>query len=76
MTHLIVADPALDELRRQLRDGEITLYDYKKARATLTEPAPQLCATPGCTREAHAIERGKPTCAVCGMRARNARKGA
>lgn len=75
MTHFLTTDPALEELRRQLRDGEITLFDYKRARATLVEPAPVMCATPGCTREAHSVERGVPHCAVCGPKARNGRRG-
>ena len=74
MTHLIIPDPALEELRRQLRENEITLHDYKRARALLIEPAPVLCSTPGCGREAHTIERGQGVCGVCGLRARSQRR--
>lgn len=74
MTHLLTTDPALEELRRQLRDGEITYPQYKAALRTLPEPEERLCDTTGCLRTADRMERGKALCSVCAMIARNARK--
>ena len=74
MTHIITPDLALEELRRQLRENEITYHDYKVALRTLPQPDEQLCAAEGCTRPAHSIERGRALCAVCAMRERNTRR--
>ena len=74
--HLLTqTDAPLEELRRQLRERLITMDQYKVALRTLPEPPIVMCATPGCTREAHSIERGTPVCAVCGLKARNGRRG-
>lgn len=76
MTHLIATShPALEELRRQLRENEITRDQYKAAERGLVEPEPTLCDTEGCGREASRIERGRTLCAVCGLKARTARRG-
>jgi hypothetical protein len=74
MTHILVGDPALEELRRQLRDGEITYPQYKAALRTLPEPDERVCDTPGCNRTAHSVQRGRALCAVCGLTDRNARR--
>lgn len=71
--HILMSDMPLEELRRQLRDGEITYSQYKTALRVLPEPAPVMCAN-GCGREAHSIERGRAVCAVCGLVRRNARR--
>jgi hypothetical protein len=70
MTHLL----PVDELRRQFDAGEIDRDYYEAMRSTQPEPGPKKCSTPGCTREAHSIQRGRPVCAVCGIKARNARR--
>jgi hypothetical protein len=74
MTHILQPDIALEELRRQLRDGEITYQQYKVALRTLPEPDERLCDTTGCLRTADRMDRGKALCSVCAMVARNARK--
>jgi len=74
MSYIIPTDPALEELRRQLRDNEITLYDYKRARAQLTEPPERQCDTPGCHRTADRMDRDKALCSACAMIARNKRR--
>jgi len=74
--HLLTqTDQPLEELRRQLRENEVTYAQYKAALRELPEPPPVMCATPGCNREAHSIERGVPVCAVYGLKARNGRRG-
>jgi hypothetical protein len=73
MTYLIIPNPGLEELRRQLRESEITYAQYRATLRTLPEPPPVLCAT-GCGREAHSIERGKPLCGMCGLQARSRRR--
>lgn len=75
MTYIFTAHPALEELRRQLRENEITRDQYKAAERALVEPEPTLCDTEGCGREAYTVERGKRRCAVCGLKARAARRG-
>jgi hypothetical protein len=72
MAYLIAPDPALEELRRQLRENEITMFAYKKAAAGLVEPSPPNCAR-GCGREASRIESGVPVCEVCATVARRRR---
>lgn len=75
MTHILtIGDPALDELRRQLREGEITLEQYKAAFRTLPQPDEHACDTPGCNRTAHSVQRGRALCAVCGLTERNSRR--
>jgi len=70
MTHLIV-----DELRRQFEAGEISCEYYEAMRRTeATAPAENKCATPGCTRQAYRIDRGKTVCAVCFQKAETQRR--
>ena len=74
MTHIITPTLTLDELRRQLRETEITYHDYKIALRTLPQPDEQLCDAAGCTRVAHSVQRGRALCAACAMRERNERR--
>lgn len=72
--HLIQSDPALEELRRRLRDGEITYSDYKADLRTLPEPPIVWCET--CKRRpaSQLNNRGVATCEICALQARTARR--
>jgi len=59
MPHLL----PIDELRRQLADGEITKEYFDK----------WICKVCGC-RLALIVDRGVPTCDVCALRVRTARR--
>jgi len=74
MTHLLIqSDPALDELRRKLRESEITYAQYKADLRTLPEPPTVWCET--CKRRpASQLSRGVATCEVCALQARTARR--
>ena len=75
MTHILQPTVTLEELRRQLRENEITLYAYKQAeRAAMVEPEAEACSTDGCNRDASRIERGRALCAVCAQVERNKRR--
>jgi hypothetical protein len=63
--HLLTPDPALEELRRQLRDGEITYVQYKAALRTLPEPGERMCQRERCNRPALVVEDGVALCGVC-----------
>lgn len=71
---LIQSDPALDELRRKLREGDITYAQYKATLPTLPEPPIVWCEA--CKRRpaSHTNNRGVATCEVCALQARTARR--
>ncbi len=63
-----------DELRRQFEAGEIDREYYEAMRRTQVEPAERVCEV--CKkRPALVIQRGRTLCAVCGLVARNRRRG-
>jgi len=74
MMHLITqTDAPLEELRRQLREHEITYDQYKTAFRTLPEPAETLCDV--CKhRPAFVVQRGQRCCSVCALVERNKRR--
>ena len=60
-----MSDLALEELRRQLRDSEITYQEYKQALRTIPEPGETRCQRPRCNRPALIVRDGVALCSSC-----------